>query len=1035
MNGDLRPLGIGEILDAGIKLFLRHWRPLVLSVVGLILPVQILSALVTASVAPEQFDLDDERDRRRRGRGGRVPRSARASIALLSVISVLLATAVCFKAVADAYLGVEPDWRRSLRFAVRRLGGLLGVAIVGGLLVALGHARADRPGHLAVRRATRSPCRRCCSSGSGRSRALRRSFRLVRGRWWPTCGRAAGRLPADRHPRRARDRRDHGRAERWWPTDNTLVGALGAVVGGTVGSVLTTPYSAAVVALLYFDLRVRKEGLDLQLIAEGAGVERDPDAPLPAPLVADEYTPEERAQAPYWPPPPGWTPPPAPATGWRQPERAAPERRVAAAPDEPSPSGWLPPRPAPPPGDQPGRPAEASATGERGPARLARRGARGAAARPRGGGARRGGQRRRAARARGAGGRRPGRARAAARRRRRRRAAGRPRRGAGRRRARASSRARLAALAAAAARPRRRRRRARARRRATSSAGRRFSPPEVPGPFRGVLERLADWLAPVLDLIPALDDLHARRPAGRLGAARAAGRRGRRACVAGRERCAARAGARAGARRRAPRRARSRGPGRARAPRARGGGARRARARAAARLPRRARAARPPRRDRAAPVALDRRGRARAATRRTFDRAAARFDEVVYGRRPAAAARRRRCARGMVGRAPRTGRRRVTRPAASAPAASLAAVALVVLFVAVSRRDRPARADAERAGGLLVRDGARRAPPRMRSCCTAPAIRCGGVRDAAGGARGSTPARRWSCSIPSRSTPARRARSGASSRAGGRLVAAGASVRWLARVLDAPPAWGAVRARAGAGVVVPVPETAGVDDGRVRAKAAAGRSSAARCRSSPRPRDRWPPSPSRTPAGSCCSPTPRRSTTAQLARADNAAFGLAAAGAGGRPVAFLETVHGYGEATGLAALPARALWVLAGLALAALALVWSMARRLGPAEDEARRARAAAARLRRGGRGGAGGERRSRAGSPAPRRAARGGAWRRAPASPPGRRRGGAARGGGAASGSTRRRPARGARRRRRAGRRPRAGEAGGAAAMSDEGG
>ncbi len=38
-------------------------------------------------------------------------------------------------------------------------------------------------------------------------------------------------------------------------------------------------------------------------------------------------------------------------------------------------------------------------------------------------------------------------------------------------------------------------------------SGRRFSPPEVPGPFRGVLERLADWLGPVLDVIPALDDL------------------------------------------------------------------------------------------------------------------------------------------------------------------------------------------------------------------------------------------------------------------------------------------------------------------------------------------------------------------------------------------------------------------------------------------------------------------------------------------------------------------------------------------------
>ena len=150
MTGDLRPLGIGEILDAGIKLFLRHWKPLVLSVVGLILPVQILSALVTASVAPEQFDLTSSETGVDEGEEAEFL-IGQGVIALLSVISVLLATAVCFKAVADAYLGVEPDWRRSLRFAVRRLGGLLGVAIIGGILVALGDARAARPGDLAVR--------------------------------------------------------------------------------------------------------------------------------------------------------------------------------------------------------------------------------------------------------------------------------------------------------------------------------------------------------------------------------------------------------------------------------------------------------------------------------------------------------------------------------------------------------------------------------------------------------------------------------------------------------------------------------------------------------------------------------------------------------------------------------------------------------------------------------------------------------------------------------------------------------------------
>jgi hypothetical protein len=119
--------------------------------------------------------------------------------------------------------------------------------------------------------------------------------------------------------------------------------------------VLTTPYSAAVVTLLYFDLRVRKEGLDLQLIAEGADVTRDPDAPLPAPLVADEYTPEERAQAPYWPPPPGWRP--APATGWREPDRAPEPPPRRPAPDEPSPTGWLPPRAGEPAGGEGDPPA------------------------------------------------------------------------------------------------------------------------------------------------------------------------------------------------------------------------------------------------------------------------------------------------------------------------------------------------------------------------------------------------------------------------------------------------------------------------------------------------------------------------------------------------------------------------------------------------------------------------------------------------------------------------------------------------------
>jgi hypothetical protein len=71
-----------------------------------------------------------------------------------------------------------------------------------------------------------------------------------------------------------------------------------------------------------------------------------------------------------------------------------------------------------------------------------------------------------------------------------------------------------------------------------------------------------------------------------------------------------------------------------------------------------------------------------------------------------------------------------------------------------------------------------------------------------------------------------------------------------------------------------------------------------------------------------------------LGAADNAAFALALAGPPGEPVTFLETVHGYGAQTGLAALPERARWALAGLLLAALAFAWSHARRIGPPEED-----------------------------------------------------------------------------------------------------
>jgi uncharacterized protein DUF4350 len=77
-------------------------------------------------------------------------------------------------------------------------------------------------------------------------------------------------------------------------------------------------------------------------------------------------------------------------------------------------------------------------------------------------------------------------------------------------------------------------------------------------------------------------------------------------------------------------------------------------------------------------------------------------------------------------------------------------------------------------------------------------------------------------------------------------------------------------------------------------------------------------------------------TNASLGKGDNAAFGLLLAGRDRAPVVFAEGVHGYGATRGLAALPQRWKLAFAGLGVAALALIWARARRLGPPEEAQR---------------------------------------------------------------------------------------------------
>ena len=120
--------------------------------------------------------------------------------------------------------------------------------------------------------------------------ALTRSFSLVRGRWWPTFGTllttwlivavlsgVASRI-----------------LQAFLPQGDSVIAGMAVSIAIAV---VTTPFVVSVLAVLYFDLRTRREPFDLAQLAADVGApflraHRDPPRP-PLPPAPDR---------PDWPP-------------------------------------------------------------------------------------------------------------------------------------------------------------------------------------------------------------------------------------------------------------------------------------------------------------------------------------------------------------------------------------------------------------------------------------------------------------------------------------------------------------------------------------------------------------------------------------------------------------------------------------------------------------------------------------------------------------------------------------------------------------
>lgn len=299
---ELRPLSIGEILDVAIKIYLRNAWTLFRVVLFVVAPVEVVSALIQASAATNDKDTTTLTSH-----DLALTLSAVVAAGILGIVANTVATGASFKAVADAYLGEQPTWRSSLRFAFARLHSILWITLLGGIATVVGLVLCIVPGvYLWIAFAVAVPV--LLTEGVKGTRALGRSRALVGGRWWGTfgvvligtilAGVVSGAIGAV--ARIAGGTSDAG----------SVAGFLVNSVSGTLGSMISTPFTAAFVTVLYFDLRVRKEAFDLQLLAERIGLTAPPEGGYrPAPGPAPAPRPTGDAAPPYWPPPPGWTPP------------------------------------------------------------------------------------------------------------------------------------------------------------------------------------------------------------------------------------------------------------------------------------------------------------------------------------------------------------------------------------------------------------------------------------------------------------------------------------------------------------------------------------------------------------------------------------------------------------------------------------------------------------------------------------------------------------------------------------------------------
>lgn len=264
----LRPLGIGEILDAAIKLYGRNTAALWRIVAFVIIPVAIVQQAIIGSTLPAGAFVHDGTLYTFNGTLG-TPAGAAIIDIVLSALAVLVVNGALALCLVDAYIGQPLNWRESLTAATGRLGSLILLSLMYGILVVIGLVLLIVPGvYLIVVWSVAIPA--LMFEHAGGFKALTRSFELVRGRWWATFAVMVVTIVALFIVLLVVGLVFNG-VESALGVDSTGIWLGLNGIKTVVAALISYPFIGSVIAVLYIDLRVRKEGLDLELLAGALG--------------------------------------------------------------------------------------------------------------------------------------------------------------------------------------------------------------------------------------------------------------------------------------------------------------------------------------------------------------------------------------------------------------------------------------------------------------------------------------------------------------------------------------------------------------------------------------------------------------------------------------------------------------------------------------------------------------------------------------------------------------------------------------------